>query len=578
MKNFRVHLVILLSLLFGLVACSGQPVNNNDRGLETANKPSVTDGHLTAQSRPIESISDSSVPSIVSARAYNIPPKPEVSLPSYSLTAFDAPVHEIIYRLSEMSGYEVDIWPGVEGKLTINAINQPLKSILKRISDQLDLIVDVDKDLIQVKPDKAYWKHYRIDYVNIKRSSRDSIVMNMTVGGSVNPTQGGQSTGSRSSVEVASVHDFWSTLRSSLLSMTYDRTTRPGGSSITAGQANVLNVAQSPDLTGSFDSGSNVNPNRSIQNNSSTVVINPEAGLVLVYATNKRHHQVQHYIDSITQRSERQVMIEASVVEVVLSENHQSGIDWSTSGFRNLSNREALMALPGAEPMADNVFTATLGNDVGLDLNVGLKALEEYGDVQVLSSPKIMAVNNQTALLKVVDNQVYFTIDVSRSTSTAGTDVTYSTSVHTVPVGFMMSMTPFVSDQREVSLNIRPTISRIIGRVNDPNPDLFEVGAVSSIPIVQEREMETVLKLRDMQTAVIGGLIEDRQDNLESGLPWLSRIPIFGNLLFGYSERKTSKTELVIFIRPIIVDRPDIESGDLKSFRSLLEKRTGASE
>lgn len=236
------------------------------------------------------------------------------------------------------------------------------------------------------------------------------------------------------------------------------------------------------------------------------------------------------------------------------------------------------MALPGAEPMADNVFTATLGNDVGLDLNVGLKALEEYGDVQVLSSPKIMAVNNQTALLKVVDNQVYFTIDVSRSTSTAGTDVTYSTSVHTVPVGFMMSMTPFVSDQREVSLNIRPTISRIIGRVNDPNPDLFEVGAVSSIPIVQEREMETVLKLRDMQTAVIGGLIEDRQDNLESGLPWLSRIPIFGNLLFGYSERKTSKTELVIFIRPIIVDRPDIESGDLKSFRSLLEKRTGASE
>lgn len=575
MKNFRVHIGILLGLLFGLVSCTGQPVNNNETDLSESKARSVTQGHLTTQPRPAETLAaDANVPSIVSARPYNVAPKPEVTLPGYSLSAFDAPVHEIIYRLSEMSGYEVDIWPGVEGKLTINAINQPLKSILKRISDQLDLIVVVEQDLIQVKPDKAFWKHYRIDYVNIKRSSRDSIVMNMTVGGSVNPTEGGQSTGSRSSVEVASVHDFWSTLRSSLLNMTFDRSTRPGTSTSLNSEPNVLGMTPVP--VTSSDSSSNTS--RSTQNSASTVVINPEAGLVLVYATDKRHQLVQAYLDSITQRSERQVMIEASVVEVVLSENHQSGIDWSTSGFRNLSNRRALMALPDASPMADNIFTATLGNDMGLDLTAGLKALEEYGDVQVLSSPKIMAVNNQTALLKVVDNQVYFTIDVSRSTSTAGTDVTYSTSVHTVPVGFMMSMTPFVSDQREVSLNIRPTISRIIGSVNDPNPDLVEVGAESSIPIVQEREMETVLKLRDNQTAVIGGLIEDRQDDLDSGLPWLSRIPILGNTLFGYSERKTTKTELVIFIRPTIVDRPDIESGDLQSFRSLLDKRTGAPE
>lgn len=574
MKNFRVDLVILLSLLFGLFSCSGQPVNKNDGDLSDVQAPAVMEGHLTTQARPSEASKPSVVPSIVSARPYNIPPKPEVSRPGYTLTAFNAPVNEIIYRLAEMSGHEVDIWPGVEGKLTINAINQPLKSILKRISDQLNLIVNVEQELIQVRPDKAYWKHYRIDYVNIKRSSRDSIVMNMTVGGSVNPTEGGQSTGSRSSVQVESIHDFWSTLRSSLLSMTYDRDTRPDAS---------VPVPSSLNMADDSASNASTTPNgntsaRTSHNNASTVVINPEAGLVLVYADHKRHQEVQHYLDSITQRSERQVMIEASVVEVVLSENHQSGIDWSANGFRNLSNRRALMALPDAEPMADNVFTATLGNDIGLDLNAGLKALEEYGDVQVLSSPKIMAVNNQTALLKVVDNQVYFTIDVSRTTSTAGTDVTYSTSVHTVPVGFMMSMTPFVSDQREVSLNIRPTISRIIGSVNDPNPDLIEVGAESSIPIVQEREMETVLKLRDNQTAVIGGLIEDRQDDLESGLPWLSRIPILGKTLFGYSERRTTKTELVIFIRPIIVDRPDIESGDLQSFRSLLDKRTGAPE
>lgn len=577
MENFRAYRIILFSLFFGLASCSSQSVNQKDAGFPQSQVASESSGHLTTQARPRVNESEAGVPSIISARAYNIPPRPEGVKPGYTLTAFDAPVHEIIYRLAEMSGHEVDIWPGVDGNLTINAVNQPLESILKRISDQLNLIVTLDQSLIQVKADEPYWKHYRIDYVNIKRSSRDSIVMNMTVGGSVNPTEGGQSTGSRSSVEVASLHDFWSTLRASLLSMTYDQTTRRGGSIVTTPASNALTMTQNMDTTSDPQPSSN-NINRPSTNIASTVVINPEAGLVLVYATNKRHQAVQQYLDTITQRSERQVMIEASVVEVVLSENHQSGIDWSANGFRNLSNRRELMALPDAEPMADNVFTATLGNDIGLDLNAGLKALEEYGDVQVLSSPKIMAVNNQTALLKVVDNQVYFTIDVSRSTSTAGTDVTYSTSVHTVPVGFMMSMTPFVSDQREVSLNIRPTISRIIGSVNDPNPDLIEVGAESSIPIVQEREMETVLKLRDNQTAVIGGLIEDRQDDLDSGLPWLSRLPILGKTLFGYSQRKTTKTELVIFIRPIIVERPDIESGDLQAFRSLLDKHTGAPE
>ena len=568
MKNkVRFSLVLMSFAFVAITGCSNPSKPSSESQLVTTD--SVADdnslgyqGHITTRKIPMPSESNKGqVPTIVATRPYIPPPKPEPKVKTFTLTAIDAPVHELLYRLGEMAKYQVDIWQGVEGFVTINALNQPIDQILTRISDQLDLIVQVEDKVIQVRPDKPVWRDYRVDYVNIKRSSNDSIVMNMTVGGSVNPAAGG---GSRSSVEKSSVHDFWNTLRNNLLAMLGTQNTAASASVPAATPASAMESSV-PAVTPLPQTAAPVaNQQRTVP-----VVTNPEAGLVMVYATEKRHQDIARYLKSITQRSERQVMIEASVVEVVLSDKHQSGIDWSNSGFQNLASRTA--------PIGENLFTATLGRNIGVDFSFGLRMLEEFGEVQVLSSPKIMAVNNQSALLKVVDNEVYFTIEVSRSTSTAGTDVTYSTTVHTVPVGFMMSMTPFVNDEREISINIRPTISRIIGNVKDPNPDLKTAGVESLIPIVQEREMETVLKLRDQQTAVIGGLIEDREDRRNASIPWFGRLPILGKSVFGYKENATTKTELVIFIRPIIIDKPDVDNGDLQSFRGLLEKHAEAS-
>jgi general secretion pathway protein D len=548
-------------LLFGLVCLQLVSCAKNEIK-ESGEVKDHFQAHLQVKERPEDQGQVAAIPEVVRPKPVIPPPRKGAhAQKGYTITAFDAPVEKILFSLAEKSGHQIDIWQGVQGTLTINAVNQPLEDVLARIAAQLDLDIQLNEGVIVAKSDLPYWRNYRVDYVNIKRSSRDSIVMNMTVGGSVNPVAGGQVTGSRSVVEVASEHDFWNTLHKTLLSMTRDSSSNQ--------QEIATPVAVD---TNEMQSSSAIQAtNQSVQSN---VVVNAEAGLVMVYANIKRHQQVRRYIDDLTQRTERQVMIEASVVEVALSKQHQSGIDWSNTGFKNLTNRAEILAQPDATPLADNLFTATLGEGVGLDLNVGLKMLERFGDVQVLSSPKIMAVNNQSALLKVVDNEVYFTVNVSRSTSTAGTDVTYSTTVHTVPVGFMMSMTPFVNDKREVSINIRPTISRIIGTVTDPNPDLKTVGVESLIPVVQEREMETVLKLRDRQTAVIGGLIEDRKDRTEVGISWLSRIPIVGKSLFGYQENGSTKTELVIFIRPVIVENPDIEQGDLNHYRSFLKAKT----
>lgn len=199
-----------------------------------------------------------------------------------------------------------------------------------------------------------------------------------------------------------------------------------------------------------------------------------------------------------------------------------------------------------------------------------LRMLEQYGDVRVLSSPKIMALNNQTSLLKVVDNKVYFTVSLEATTDeeTNTTTETYETTAHSVPIGFIMNVTPYISESEEVILNIRPTITRIIDYVNDPNPQLAQYNIENRIPEVQIREMESVLRVDSGQTAVIGGLMQDSIDNDDNKVPWISQVPFVGKA-FGYESKSREKTELVIFLKPTLIKTASINS-DLKKFQRYL--------
>lgn len=204
------------------------------------------------------------------------------------------------------------------------------------------------------------------------------------------------------------------------------------------------------------------------------------------------------------------------------------------------------------------------------DFDLGVRFLQRFGDAKVLSSPKIMAMNNQTALLKVVKNEVYFTLEVNReaaTTNSAGV-TTFESNLHSVPVGFMMHVTPFVNEDR-VTLNVRPTLTSIIDFKDDPNPELANAGVESKVPIIREREMDSVLRLLNQQTAVIGGLIQDSMNDVDSGVPGLKDLPFIGPA-FDYQEKVQKKTELIIFIRPTIVKNPDIENGDLQAFRPMM--------
>lgn len=485
-------------------------------------------GHIEESNIRFPKNIETPVPKTSSPQSTNIKPKIELPELLYSVSAVNVPVSEILYELAVSSGKGLSLHSDVVGKITINAINQPLSNILTSLVDQVSAHYIISKYQITVKPISPYWEIYQVNYVNLKKKSTDSIVLNMSIGG--DEVSRSESTGSK--VEMVSEHDFWGSLEKSLSAMSFVERREVTENNKEAGD--------------SFQS----------------LVVNKEAGLVSVYTTSNRHLLIENYLSEVIKRSSKQVLIEATVVEVELFDEYQAGINWQ--------------AVSGDITVFQNVIGASLSAPPNFNINISegfnLRALQRFGDTKVLSSPRIMAINNQTALLKVVNNEVYFTAEVTRETSKEGASpvTTFETTVHTVPVGFVMSLTPFITENKKVLLSIRPTLSRVVEYKLDPNPILKEEGIESRIPVIQEREMSTVLILRNRQTAVIGGLIQDTHSNIREGIPGLSMIPIIGDL-FTYREDRAKKSELVIFIRPIIIENPDINHGDLISLQPFLK-------
>jgi general secretion pathway protein D len=184
----------------------------------------------------------------------------------------------------------------------------------------------------------------------------------------------------------------------------------------------------------------------------------------------------------------------------------------------------------------------------------------------VLSSPKLSVLNNQFAVLKVVDNIVYFTVSSQTSQAQTTTLQSFTTTANTVPVGLVMTVVPQISEHDSISLNVRPSISRLLRFVADPNPALTTVG--NFIPEIQTREMESVLRLESGQVAVLGGLMEDASDRTVHAIPGVRNVPGLGELLSQRIE-ENRKTELVIFLRATVIRDPSID-GDYRGLRSLL--------
>ncbi len=516
------------------------------------------------------------------------PPKPTVKAETYSVSVHDVSVQSLLFALARDAKLNIDVHPGITGNVTLNALDQTMPQLLSRIGKQVDMRFEIDGPNLVVRPDTPFLRNYKVDYVNIARDSSSTISIATqisTTGGAPGAGGAGGNNNSTTSVSNTSNNRFWVTLVENIRD-TLRETDKllPAGASADGAPATLAKKGEKGEGEGAAPAAA---PAPSFRE-AASVIANPESGLIAVRATGRQHEKVQEFLDMVMSSARRQVLIEATVVEVQLNDNYQQGINWSslrTSATQGLNVTQGQVGnttlptsvVPGVSP---GVFLlnyikplTSLGN-----LTATVQLLESFGKVKVLSSPKISVLNNQTALLKVVDNKVYFTITATTERGSAGTPniSTYTSELRTVPVGFVMSVTPQISDADEVTMNVRPTISRIVGFVQDPNPALAVANVVSNVPVIQTREMESVLRVASGNIAVMGGLMQDTIDNLKDGVPLLSRLPGVGDA-FAYRNEKTSKSELVIFIRPVVVRDASVQ-GDYRDFRSLLPDQQSRSE
>lgn len=490
--------------------------------VQTPQHPST--GHLMKNDRPQTGhLAREAIPAPVTQMPVVPEPTPAVTQETFSVVVTEVPLDQLLFTLARDADVNIDVHPGLSGQVTLNAIDQTLLQILDRIAAQVPIRYRFEDHLLVVEPDQPYLRSYYIDYVNLTRSSSttnsistqiattgDSAVENAGGSGS----GGGEGNNSSTAVHSASDNQFWSGLKK--------------------------NIAGMLGLDGT-DAGTDL-----------SVIVSSETGLLTVRATHKQHLVIQEYLDRLMHSAKRQVLIEATVVEVELNKNYQFGVDWSAlndNGTGFSFNQELL----GTNLNSPPTFTIDYFSNTGWGTIAStVKMLQEFGNVKVLSSPKIMAINNQTALLKVVDNFVYFTLESDTVQNDSQTQTTFTSTPHTVAVGFFMSVTPQISREDAVILNVRPTISRVTGFVNDPNPSLASENVESLIPQIQVREMESVLRVRSGQIAVLGGLIQDTIDLQDKGIPGLTSLELVGDA-FTYRNNQHKKSELVIFLRPRVV-------------------------
>lgn len=580
-------LVVLL-----LAACATVPM------------PPPNDGHLRIDDVPIAA---GNIPSPVRNTLALPAPKTTAGGETYSVVVNNVRVQDLLFALARDARINVDIHPGIQGVVHLNAIDQTLQQILTRIARQVDMRWELDGSNLAVMPDTPFLRTYTVDYVNMSRDASGSISISTQIA-SATPTAGGSQPATSASaggnisntkVDNLARNHFWESLEKNVKDILRETDKiMPEGSSETvvehsdsqattgtgvAGRTGgAPSIAASPNPAALQQQGTTV-VRRATFREAASVIVNAESGIVVVRATLRQHEKVREFLDHVTASVRRQVLIEATIAEVRLSHEYRQGIAWQSlrsqrSGGPNSAGFQMSQKPTGTvngrvpDPLtgAATAGAAFLLDYVapGLGISATISLLENFGNVRVLSSPKIGVLNNQTALLKVVNNTIYFDIKADTATSSTGlATTTVTTTPRSVSVGLVMTVTPQISDSGVILLNVRPSISRISGIKNDPNPNI-PAGLVNSVPEIETREMESVLRLNNGEVAVMGGLMQDAIDHTTNAVPGLADLPLIGHF-FKQRDETSSKTELVVFLRPLVIRDPSVR-GDFLAFRERL--------
>ena len=565
MKLGRIGAAALLAALAG--GCGHAPP-----------KPAAT--HIRADAARAEA----DIPPPVQVSPILPKPKPSARPETYSVVVNGVRVQELLFALARDARLNVDIHPDVTGAVTLNAIDQTLPQLLTRIARQVDMRYEIHGDNLVVMRDSPYLRTYKIDYLsatrNVKMQSTASTQFGTGGGAGTTSTSGTtvSATGGTSQIDVTAENRLWESLVQNVKDILRETDkVIPAGAQLAAPVAPppVMPGGVPPAPAGGFPP---LQPTATYQE-AAAVIGNRESGILYVRASSKQHERIQEFLDQVLAGAKRQVLIETTVAEVQLRSEYQRGIEWSrlrsgVTGFQ--LQQPAIPPTTSATPGFSLTPFLLSYADPARNFSGTLSLLEQFGDVRVLSSPRLSVMNNQTAILRVTRDIIYFTITpASTSVAAVGTGTVVAPAVFTTTPniaaeGIMMAVLPQINDVDAVVLNVRPTIRRRVDSVRDPNPALQGATTQNDIPVFETREFDSILRLQSGEIAVLAGLMQDFTQNSDSGIPGVRSVPFLGEALSNRSDLST-KTELVIFLRATVIRDPSLD-GDFRNFRDQLPR------
>jgi len=476
----------------------------------------------------------------------------------FSIYARDSNIQDVVLAFSKESDLNIVIDPELNGKVTIDLKRVTLKEALDVILTPMGWTYRIDGKFIKISRPQMETRLFTLNYIATKRSGKREVYASTSTGGGLQtsalPGQqtalspGGVRTGYTDLVSVDEV-DLWKEIQKGLESFIF-------------GSVEEKETPSEKEKTAWTR----------VDEKGKKLIINKTTGIIMVTDYPLNLNKVASYLETVEGSSQRQVTIQAKIMEVILSDGHKEGINWkvieglprSVNLSWGLTDKTGKTGFPGGSSTTSTVTalgTATAGTvptpglfkiapyagvlslgAAGTEVALSdiMQAIAEQGDVKVLSSPTISTLNNQKAIIRVGNQDVFFI------TGAISTQYTVSQIIQpmTIDIGIILDVTPQIAEDGTIIMNIHPSITDKTGEKTTPD-------GKSTFPLLSVRETDTTVRVRDGQTIIIAGLMQERTEENYTGVPILQSLPLMGGL-FRYKTETKRNSELVIMITPTL--------------------------
>lgn len=556
---------LLIATICLLGACAGEPAHEHAIRADIHNtlNQSTRPHHAAPQTPPAE-VSQALLP----PAGGPLPGMHSAREERFDVSVRNMDARNFFMGLVKDTPFNMVVHPDVKGRISLSLKNVTVPEVMRTVRDVYGYDFQRTSSGFLVLPAELQTRIFEVNYLDFTRegSSRTRVSSGQvtdaqTAGGNSNgvagqPYNSGQQGGTgqtenATKIETKVKSDFWAELKSTLTAIVGDKDGR-------------------------------------------SVVVNKESGVVVVRAMPSELRDVKHYLVTIQGNSQRQVILEAKIVEVVLKNGFQSGINWGALG-RPGSGHTIFGGQVGGQGLFDNgsstlqgqsltigpgnpvtsLPSSAFGGTFALSLNLGdfnafIELLDTQGDTHVLSSPRVATLNNQQAVIKVGSDEFFVTGVTSNTVTSTATSTNRNVILTPFFSGIALDVTPQIDENGNVILHIHPTVSQ----VTDQRKDLTIAGEQTDLPLAysQVRESDSVVRAKSGQIIVIGGLMKNQTEDITDSTPVLGDIPLLGEL-FKQKRQKHVKTELVILLKPIVVDGDqawrDAAKTNLKDFQDM---------